>query len=332
LFPHIFVLFADSHTHSQEKIKMTGTTPVHSFHTEHEEMIHDIQMDYYGKQLATCSSDGNIKIYELANNKQTLKATLSHSAPIWQISWSHPKFGPLLAGCSYDASVIIWTFDAKQQQWQKIFSYKHEASVNSIQWAPFELGLSLAAASSDNYVSVISYSKRTHQFEVQKFPAHTVGCNSVSWAPSAATSSLLDTTKPYGLVRRLVTGGSDRTVKVWINKTEDDTKWKLEAKLDGHQDWVRDVAWAPNIGLPYDTIATCSQDGSVIIWNKHDTSAKWTKKVLHTFKTVVWRCSWSETGNILAVSSGDNSVTLWKEGLSGKWENQSTLSDITDAL
>ena len=32
--------------------------------------------------------------------------------------------------------------------------------------------------------------------------------------------------------------------------------------LEGHADWVRDVAWAPNIGLPRSYIATASQVSS----------------------------------------------------------------------
>jgi protein transport protein SEC13 len=28
-------------------------------------------------------------------------------------------------------------------------------------------------------------------------------------------------------------------------------------------------------------------------------------------------------GNLLAVSSGENSITLWKESLDGKWKNLS---------
>lgn len=33
----------------------------------------------------------------------------------------------------------------------------------------------------------------------------------------------------------------------------------MEEKLEGHTDWVRDVAWAPSIGLPLSRIASCSQ-------------------------------------------------------------------------
>jgi WD40 repeat protein len=31
-----------------------------------------------------------------------------HTAPIWQLSWAHPSFGPILASASYDGKVFIW--------------------------------------------------------------------------------------------------------------------------------------------------------------------------------------------------------------------------------
>ena len=30
--------------------------------TQHGDMVHDAQLDYYGKKLATCSSDRTIKV------------------------------------------------------------------------------------------------------------------------------------------------------------------------------------------------------------------------------------------------------------------------------
>ena len=38
------------------------------------------------------------------------------------------------------------------------------------------------------------------------------------------------------------------------------------------------------------------------------------------FDCVLWRVSWSLSGNILAVSGGDDKVSLWKENLKGQWE------------
>ena len=49
-------------------------------------------------------------------------------------------------------------------------------------------------------------------------------------------------------------------VKIW---RLEDGEWVEEMKLEGHSDWVRDVAWAPSIGLPKTTIASCSQVNSL---------------------------------------------------------------------
>eukprot|EP00003_Mantamonas_plastica_P031323 TRINITY_DN80_c0_g1_i8.p2 TRINITY_DN80_c0_g1~~TRINITY_DN80_c0_g1_i8.p2 ORF type:complete len:150 (-),score=64.40 TRINITY_DN80_c0_g1_i8:63-512(-) len=83
----------------------------------------------------------------------------------------------------------------------------------------------------------------------------------------------------------------------------------------GHNDWVRDVAWAPSVGLPTSTIASCSQDKKVIIWTQEAEDDEWEAAELPEFDDVVWRVSWSVAGNTLAVSCGDNKVSMWKQSL-----------------
>ncbi len=46
--------------------------------------------------------------------------------------------------------------------------------------------------------------------------------------------------------------------KKFIIRLENGT-WIKEVVLEGHNDWVRDVAWAPSIGLTQSYIASCSQ-------------------------------------------------------------------------
>ena len=59
-------------------------------------------------------------------------------------------------------------------------------------------------------------------------------------------------------MKRFASAGCDNLVKIWGFR--DDTQaWVEEDVLEGHTDWVRDVAWAPNIGLPRSYIATASQ-------------------------------------------------------------------------
>jgi protein transport protein SEC13 len=40
-------------------------------------MQHDAQLDYYGRKLATCSSDRTIKVYEVSGEEHVLTAELS---------------------------------------------------------------------------------------------------------------------------------------------------------------------------------------------------------------------------------------------------------------
>ena len=53
--------------------------------------------------------------------------------------------------------------------------------------------------------------------------------------------------------------------------------------LLGHKDWVRDVAWAPNLGLPMNTIASACQDGKVFIWSE-ESPGVWEPTVLPDFQ------------------------------------------------
>ena len=38
-----------------------------------------------------------------------------HNGPVWQVAWAHPKFGHILASCSYDGRVLIWKEQSSQQ-------------------------------------------------------------------------------------------------------------------------------------------------------------------------------------------------------------------------
>ncbi|XAR50675.1 hypothetical protein NMG60_11005068 [Bertholletia excelsa] len=138
-------------------------------------------------------------------------------------------------------------------------------------------------------------------------------------APGALVGSgLLD------YVQKLASGGCDNTVKVW--KLTNGV-WRMDCfpALQMHTDWVRDVAWAPNLGLPKSTIASASEDGRVIIWTVAKEGDQWEGKVLKDFQTPVWRVSWSLTGNILAVADGRNNVTLWTEAVDGEWQQVTTV-------
>lgn len=82
-------------------------------------------MDYFGNLLATCSSDGTVKVFNILEDPVKLIGTLSgyglhgmeepayqhfhrHKGPVWRVAWAHPMHGTMLASCSFDGTVIIW--------------------------------------------------------------------------------------------------------------------------------------------------------------------------------------------------------------------------------
>jgi len=97
-------------------------------------------MDYYSRRFATASSDRTIKVFDA--EKQTCLATLRgsvvklaslsyiyrHEGPVWGVQWAHPKFGTILASCSYDRKVIIWK-EVSANNWQILHTIaEHESS------------------------------------------------------------------------------------------------------------------------------------------------------------------------------------------------------------
>lgn len=245
------------------------------------------------------------------------------------MSWSHPKFGVILASCSFDGSVLIHR-ETRPRDWTLLHAARHlhESSVNGIAFAPQEFGLMAAAASSDGRVSVLTH-QPDNTWSVEYIQDNPLGVNAVSWAPHGA---YYDSKNPDAVeFPRLVTGGCDNQIRFWAQQDEsgqwaEDTTSMVSKDLS-HTDWVRDVAFAPSILPNVNVVASCSEDRTVLIWTQNERNGEWKATLLNTFAAPVWRVSWSVTGHMLAVSSGDNDVTLWKAGLDGAWTKMSSVQD-----
>ena len=334
-------------------------------------------------------------MYDISGTTYTHNATLAgHTGPIYQLSWSHPKFGPVLASSSFDASVRIHR-EVRPAEWTlvKAFPDLHDSSVNSVQFAPHEYGLHAACGSSDGRVSILSHDATNDDWIVEYIRDSPLGVNSISWAPyggaivataattasagsssesSAATTTTTTTTATTTNTShrpsspRIVTGGCDNGIRIYTKDTSTGI-WEQESFtvggnddnttiITGHTDWVRDVAWCTNVIPGVSVFASASEDKTVIVWKQrqqqqqqeesvedanegvdHENEAredsttgegKWIPTLVNTFDDPVWRISWSITGNILAVSSGDSNITLWKEALDGTWSNVSKVEDV----
>lgn len=292
----------------------------------HDAPVWQIQWAHpkFGSILASCGYDRSVIIW-----KEQDAAFSSSSKP------SAGNVGSLSSG-----------LPSGPANWVKIYQHSvHELSVNSISWASHEYGLCLACGSSDGTVSILTYHGAGYSAEtlasdgsagwsVDRFAAHPSGVNAVAWAPfipNSASSTLLSSAPSTQamaqqsagdqILMRLATGGCDHVVHIWTRTVSSASQptgrspWQREGALEGHTDWIRDVAWAPSIGLPTSLIASASQDGTVRIWTRGGPSKGWESYRIEVGSDPVWRVSWSLSGNILAITSGDSKVSLYKQSL-----------------
>jgi len=278
-------------------------------------LVHDAQLDYYGKRLAAASSDFTVFVWDVTDGQQKPAGQLkAHEGPVWKVSWAHPKFGSLIATCGYDMKVIIWKeVPAYSANWQIAFvDTSHQASVNDVQFCPWEHGLRLACASSDGTVSVLSYAA-DHQWRRTAFQAHMGGAQALSWMPAAHREA-----SSAGCPMRLATCGCDSSVSVWKNEGE---VWSQEMPPlpSPHSDWVRAVAWRPDDGRNNSVIASGAWDKTVVIFTQEMEGQPWRQTARLTLPDKVEGLSWSVTGSILAVSYGDGEATLYKEAFNGSY-------------
>ncbi|KAI3630889.1 hypothetical protein MIR68_012324 [Amoeboaphelidium protococcarum] len=324
------------------------TSVLSQFDAGHEDMIHDAQFDYYGKRVATCSSDKSIHVYKInstdnqvdAGSKQILKG---HDGPVWSVQWAHPQHGSVLVSGGYDGKVIVWketpsaqsvgaqkTISTGGGRWEQFFVYKQSSSVNAIAINQQNSeALEFASVSSDGKLVIHLWDAQIGNFRIiTEVEAHYGGCFTAAYNCNQAHGVLMqvqqESAAPHPF--RLVTGGADNLVKVW-KQNATTKKYELEHTLEGHQDWVRDVAWAPF--NPTDLIASGSTDKTVLIWKYDDATQTWKRSNLTSkpFADTVWKVSFSSSGGyVLGVSVGESKVFLYRLNFDEKsgepvWEN-----------
>jgi protein transport protein SEC13 len=309
--------------------------------TQHGDIIHDTQFDYYGRYVATCSSDKTVRVFRAADN-QPVATLVGHSSPVWMVGWAPPEFGSALASCSYDGKVIIWK--EAQPQWRPshVISNAHTGSVNAISWSSASransnqqgAGVALASAGSDGKVVVTSCIGGVWNEGVNVAPpgataAHPTGALCVSFAMDSP--SIEPEQGPTATF--LASGGCDANIRIFAHigspasDSNNNSSWTVLSTISGaHGDWVRDVAFSPDSSSRWLTLASCSEDKTVIVRRTLREKAEaavasgngapieWEKSQPVALPSAVWRLSWSPDGSMLLATTGDSQAFLLKPG------------------
>lgn len=166
----------------------------------HQDVVHDIKFDFYGNRFATCSSDRDIKVWDLVDTTGKWKCHTiqhAHAANIWRLSWAHPQYGKLFASCSEDTTVNIFEEQGKgghidvvivvaqitqhvststsspaaearpSSKWHRRKAIAvSKRPVHDVAFAPPHLGLKLATASQDGKVK---FFEPAHVFDIKEW-------------------------------------------------------------------------------------------------------------------------------------------------------------------
>ncbi|CDO95642.1 unnamed protein product [Kluyveromyces dobzhanskii CBS 2104] len=245
------------------------------FLTGHADLVHDISYDFYGRRVATCSSDQHVKVFKLdkeTNEWELSESWKAHDSSILSLDWAAPEFGRIIASVSYDKTIKLWEEDPDASElsgkrWQKLCTLNDATGpLFSVKFAPSHLGLRLAALGNDGklrlYDALESSDLRswtlTSEVSILDTPpaSHLQSDFGLSWCPSRFSTE------------RLVVSAMDQATIFQRNKHG---KLVPAGKLKGHTGLIRSIAWAPSIGRWYHLIATGCKDGKLRIYKVTET-------------------------------------------------------------
>ncbi|KAL7159944.1 hypothetical protein ABFS83_01G062200 [Erythranthe nasuta] len=309
--------------------------------------------NYSGQRLAAGLADGSLAIYDSTDpSSSTFNCTSRfkvQESGILKIVWVPPQYGDAVACVSADGALSLWEEvikeDTEGHHWKMCKSFDRNASqVLDIQFGGSQTCLKLVAAYSDGQIKVyelldtLELEKWQLQAEFQnvidlvsKFGNVSCQSASISWNPQRSDHQQLS----------FVLGFSSNTSplnspKVWEFDL-DHQRWLPVAELslpEDNNDQIYAVAWAPNIGRPYELIAVATEKG-ISIWHlgsNPDPDGRLSAHMvalLHGHDSEVWEMEWDMSGMTLATTGGDGLVRLWQSNLNGVWQEQAIFSPTT---
>ncbi|UYV82009.1 SEH1L [Cordylochernes scorpioides] len=311
-----------------------------TLNADHKDLIHDVAYDFYGKRLATCSSDQTVKVWDMGEDGQwhNTASWKAHCGSVWKVTWGHPEFGQVLATCSFDRTAIVWeelvtdeTNRDKSQWLKRTTLVDSRTSVTDIKFAPKHLGLQLAICSTDGSIRIYEAPDvmNLSQWSLLHEISCKISCSCMSWNPSRVHPPMIAV-------------GSDDTTnaagpKVLIYEfNENSRRWVKSETIPSVFDPVNDIAFAPNLGRSYHLLSVATKELRIFsIKQQRDLNAALQTTLpkleikgvakLEEHSTQVWRVCWNITGTILASSGDDGTVKLWKANYRGVWKCISTL-------
>jgi WD40 repeat protein len=240
-------------------------------------MVWSLAVSTDGKTLITSGYDGKIIVWNVAEKKP--QQTIEKKGWIRSVALSPDSKN--FAAAMEDGNVLIFETEGPKE----VKAIKaHEAAVYDLAFSPD--GAFLATASTDKLAKIWDW-----KAEMPAEKAKLEGHGDAVWGAAWSKDSLL------------ATCSADRKIKLW------NAEGKEQGTLEGHKDWVSDVAFSPDGA----TLASCSHDRTARLWNVKE---KTPILALGPHGSTAWCVAFSPDGGMVAVGTHNSGVRLWKAAIS----------------
>ncbi|KAK2966496.1 hypothetical protein RJ640_019025 [Escallonia rubra] len=289
--------------------------------------------NYCGERLATGSIDGTLTIFDSVDPASSsftcTSRSKAHAASIVKVVWVPPEYGDAVACISSDGTLSLWeevVEETQPLQWKLCKRFEGSSyKVLDIQCGVSLTSLKLVIAYSDGHVKVYELLNPLElknwqlqaEFQnvidsVSKYGNASCMSASISWNPQRGGSQ--QSSFVLGFNSNILQLNSS---KVW-EFDQDHQRWLpvAELALPGDKgDQVYAVAWAPNIGRPYEVIAVATHKG-IAIWHiglNPDPDGRLsveTAALLSGHGGEVWQMEWDMSGMTLATTGSDGMALM----------------------
>ena len=228
-----------------------------------------------GRQLASASLDGTVRVWDTDAAGRQSAVLVSHDGAVRSVAWSPD--GDRLATGGDDGSVLLWAVATATTVATAVGA--HQGSVWSVAWSPD--GRRLASVGTDATVRMWDASGLA---PLEARTGHSGTVWSVAWSPDG---------------RALASAGADRAVLCW--SAADALAPPLA--VGRHDGWAVSVAWAPD-----STRLASGGDRTVRVWDvRHPGQAL---SLLTGHEGLVWSVEWSHDGRLIASAGSDHMVRV----------------------
>ncbi len=295
----------------------------------HQAEINDLAWSPDGILLASASSDGSVRIWNLGMTSQLLTYR-NGTRQATTVAWS-PDGSRLAIGYRGEKRDTELVHIVLAQSGEKVFAFEggtgfwkaqDDKTVYALAWSPD--GTKLAWGGGEDRVDILDARVRRL---LLTYKGHNSAVYALAWSPDGRqiTSTGADDAvhvwetltgrnvatyfKHSSVVtgvawssngQRVVSASYDKTAQVWNAMTG-----TTLATYRGHSDRINAVAWSPEGSR----IATGGLDGQIHLW---DASRGATLFIYSGHKGSVNTARWSPEGKLLATAGADSTIHIWR--------------------